>query len=151
MGGHDLADQFPRQKVLDTVHDEALAADHPAPAHVENLHRCLEVVARQAEHVDILVAGPDHLLALGHLADASEPVTPAGRRLVLETGRGRLHLGDQAGLDLVRVSAEDPAQVGDDSVVVLPPDLSDTGPCALLDVVEQARPSETTVCLQLVV
>ena len=58
-----MLDQLAGGEVLDLVDDEALAPDHPARAHVEDLHRRLELVVGEADHVEVLVAVGHHLLA----------------------------------------------------------------------------------------
>jgi hypothetical protein len=50
-------------EVLHLVEDEALAAHHPALAHVEHLHGGLELVVGHADHVEVLAAVGHHLLA----------------------------------------------------------------------------------------
>ena len=75
--------------VLDLVDDEALAPDDPALADVEHLHRRLELVVGDADHVDVLVALGDHLLLLDRPLHRRQPVAQAGRPLVLQlVGRG---------------------------------------------------------------
>ena len=58
----DAVDQPARRELLDLVEHEALAPDHPALAHEEHLHRRLEIVVGDADHVDVLVLVGDHLL-----------------------------------------------------------------------------------------
>ena len=57
--------------------DEALAPDHPAPAHEEHLDRGLELVVGDADHVDVLVAVGHHLL-LARWPCAPRRAGPAG-------------------------------------------------------------------------
>ena len=129
----------PGCQLLDLVEDEPLAADDPALAHVEHLHRGLEFVLGDADHVEVLAALGDHLLLLDRLAHRQQPVAQAGGSLELEVGRRRLHVGLEPVDDLVGVAVEELAQVGDELAVRHLLDLADARAGALLDVEEQAR------------
>ena len=85
MPGHERG----RIDVFDLVDDQALAADDPAPAHVEHLDARFERVLFDAEEVEVLLAARDHLLALDRLAHARELVADARRELELELRRRR--------------------------------------------------------------
>ena len=77
----------PGLSVLDLVDDEALAADDPTLAHVEDLHCRFEVVVGEADHVDVFASLGDHLLLLDRPVHRSQPVADARRPLVLQRVR----------------------------------------------------------------
>ena len=89
----DAVDQQSRGELLDLVEHEPLAAHHPALAHVEHLHRRLELVLGDADHVEVLVLVGDHLLLRDRLAHRIEAVAEPGGPLELELGRRSAHLG----------------------------------------------------------
>ena len=107
-------DQPGRGQVLDLVEHEALAADHPALAHVEHLDRRLELVVGDADHVEVLVAVGHHLLALDGLAHRRQPVAQARRPLELEVVGGLAHVGVELLHDGVGVAVEELAQLVDE-------------------------------------
>ena len=106
-----LAHELAGRHVLHLVEDEALAAHHPAPAHVEDLHRRLQLVAGDADDVEVLGLLGDHRLLLDGLADAGQPVAQAGRPLELQ-GVGRLpHLPLEPADDGLGVAVEEVDQL----------------------------------------
>ena len=112
------AHQLLAREVLDLVDDEPLAADHPAAAHEEHLHRGLELVVDEADHVEVLRPLGHHLLLLDGLAHSRQAVAEPGRLLELER-RGRL---GHAGLELldhrVGVAVEEVEELLHEHVVV---------------------------------
>ena len=149
VGRQDLGHQPPPVQVLRPVHHEALAPHHPSPSYVEHLGRRLQLVARQADDIEVLMAGGHHLLLLQHPQHAGEPVAQAGRRLELEGLGGVSHLLPESGDHLVGVAVQEPQQIAHDSGVVLGCDLPDARATALLDVEEEARPAHALVLAEL--
>ena len=104
----------PAADVLDLVDHEPLATDDPTLADVEDLHRGLELVVGDADHVDVLVALGDHLLLLDRpMHRSSRSRTRAARSYSSVVG-GRLHLGVEPLDDLVGVALEEVAQLVDE-------------------------------------
>ena len=139
----------PGRELLDLVEHEALASDHAALAHVEHLHRRLEIVVGDADHVDVLVLVGDHLLLGDRLLHGDQTVAQARRTLELELGGGALHLRLEPMDDLVGVAGEEVAQLADELAVRHLLDLADARAGALLDVEEQARPPEPLMLVEL--
>ena len=97
-------------QVLDPIHHPAAAAEHPSPPHEEHLERGLQIVLREADHVEVLGLGEHHLLRLHRPARGGELVAELGGLLVL-LALGRLpHLGVQPRDDGLRVAAQEVAQ-----------------------------------------
>ena len=88
-----LQHELGRAQVLHLLGHEAPVPDHPAPAHVEDLHRRLQRVLGDADHVEVLGPLGHHLLGLGRLAGHDDAVAQAGGPLELEVLGGLLHLG----------------------------------------------------------
>ena len=82
-------------QVFDLVDYEALAADNSPAPHVEDLHRCLELVLSEAEAVQVLGPFGHHLLAFDGLADRCHPVPNPCCQLELEVCSGLAHLDAQ--------------------------------------------------------
>ena len=114
----DAIDQAAGAELFDLVDHEALAPDDPALAHVEDLHRGLEVVVGEADHVDVFAALGDHLLLLDRPMHGRQPVADACRPLVLHRVRRGAHLGVEPLDDLVGVAVEEVAQLVDELAVV---------------------------------
>ncbi len=144
------ADQLAGRDVLDLVEHEALPTRDPAVADEEDLHRRLELVLHEAEHVEVLRALGHHLLLLDGLLDAGEPVPETGRLLELEVVGGRPHLLAQPSDHHLGVAVEEVDQLLRVAGVLLLGDLADAGSGALLDVEQQARPAEAGVVVELV-
>ena len=96
LGAHGAVDlrqhqphELGRAQVLHLLGHEAPVPDHPAPAHVEDLHRRLERVLGDADHVEVLGPLGHHLLGLGRLARHGDAVAQAGGPLELEVLRRR--------------------------------------------------------------
>ena len=147
----DLAHHLGLRQVLGQVENEPPPADHPAPPHEEHLDRGFELVAGEPDHVDVLVAVGDHLLALDRLAHADEAVAHPGRPLVLEMVGRIAHLGLEPPHDLVGVAVEKVEELLDQPVVGVLVDGVDAGTGALLDVKQQAGPTQPVVAVELVV
>ena len=145
----DLAHQLGCRQVLHPVDHEPLPAEHLPPPHVEHLDRRLQVVAGYPEHVDLLVSGGDHLLALDHPAHARQAVPVAAGSLELEGIGGGSHLGPQLDHHFVRVALQEPQQVPDEVGVGVGRDLADTWAGALLDVEQQAGSAHPLVGAEL--
>ena len=145
----DAADELVRADVLHLVEHEALAADHPAPAHVEHLDGCLELVVGQPDHVEVLVAVGDHLLSLDRLADVGQPVAAPGGPLELQLVGRIPHRGLEPFDHRVGVALEELDELADQLVVALLVDLADARTGALLDVEQEARSAELLVALEL--
>ncbi len=146
-----VADQLARGQVLDLVDDEALAPRDPAPADEEDLDGGLQLVLGQPDHVEVLVALSDHLLALDGLAHALQLVAQASGPFELELRGRRPHLGVEPLDDGVGLAVEEGQQLLGQLLVGLAVDLADAGSRALLDVEEQAGPALALVVLELVV
>ena len=126
------------------------AADHPAPAHVEDLHRRLELVLGQPDHVEVLRPVGDHLLAsrppcaprrAGRAAAPPARTRASSDAACISASRPRQH-----GLG---VAGEEAHEVGHVAVVRLVVDGADARPRAALDVEEQAGPAEPLVPAEL--
>ena len=136
-------------ELLDLVEDEALPADDPPPSHVEDLDGRLQVVLRDADDVEVLVAVGHHLLLGDGLLHRRQPVPHAGRPLVLLLVGGGPHLTVEAPDDGVGVPVEEVDELLDQRVVLGVVDLADARSRALLDVEEEARPAEPVVLVVL--
>ena len=143
--GHDLRHELGPREVLHLLGHEAPVADHPAPAHEEDLHRRLQRVLGQADDVEVLGPVRDHLLGLGGLVDGDDAVAQAGGPLELQLLAGGQHLGLQPGQHRLGVAREEPHEVVDVAVVGLVVDRADARARAAVDVVEQAGPAQALV------
>ena len=145
----DAVDQLARRQLLDLVEDEPLAADNPPPAHVEHLHRRLQFVFGDADHIEVLTAIGHHLLLLDRLAYREQPVAKARSPLEFQVRRSLAHIGFEPVDDLVGVAVEEADQVVDQLLVCRRLDLADTRTGALLDVEQQTGAPETFVLREL--
>ncbi len=148
LGDHLRHELGPRE-VLHLLGHEAPVAHHPAPAHEEDLHRRLQRVLGQADHVEVLGPVRDHLLGLGRLVDGDDAVAQPGRPLELQLLAGGQHLGLQPGQHRLGVAREEPHEVVDVAVVRLVVDGADARARAAVDVVEQAGAAEALVAREL--
>ena len=105
------------RQIFDLVDDETLAPDHAALAHEEDLHRGLELVVGDADHVDVLVAVAHDLLFLDGPAHTGQPVAQAGRLFELHAVRRGEHLLLETLDDLVGVAVEERQQLVDQHLV----------------------------------
>ena len=137
--GHDQAHELGRAEVLHLLGHEAAVADHPAPADVEDLHRGLERVVGDTDHVEVLGPLGDHLLGLGRLLRHGDAVAQAGRPLELQVLGRCQHLGLQPGQHRLGVTGEEPHQVLDVAVVGGVVDRADARARAALDVDRAGR------------
>ena len=144
-------DELRAVECLHLVHDEPSLAHHPPLAHEEQLDGRFQLVVADADHVEVLVAGPGELLFLDGTPDAGEPIPQPGRQLELKFGRRIGHALFEIVDDRVGIAFEKTHQLPDEPVILVSPDLAHARPCALLDVVQQARPAEPLVGGQLVV
>ena len=144
-------DELRSVECLHLVHDEPSLAHHPPLAHEEQLDGRFQLVVADADYVEVLVAGPSELLFLDGTPDAGEPIPQPGRQLELELGRRIGHALGEIVDDRVGIAFEEAHQFSDEPVIFVAPDLSHARPCALLDVVQQARPANPLVGGQLVV
>ena len=128
-----------------------MTAYHPAFAHGEHLHRSLQIIFCDTDHVDVFVAGADDLLFLDGLAHRRQTVPQAGRPLELQlAGRGA-HLCFQAVHHRVGVSLEELQQLLHQTAVADRVDLSHAGSGAFLDMEEQAGLAQLGVTRELAV
>ena len=112
------------------------------PADVEDLHRHLERVLGQRDHVGVGAVAEDDRLLLQRLPHRAEVVAePGGLLVVLRLGGG-VHLLLDPLHERRRLAAHEVAEVVDDPAVVLGADRADAGRRALVDVAEQARPPD---------
>ena len=72
--------------------DPAALATDPAAAHVEELHRHLELVLGEGEHVGVGGVGQHDGRLLEHPLERADVVAQPGGPLEVELGGGRLHL-----------------------------------------------------------
>ena len=79
----------------------------------------------------------------------SESIAKARRALVLQLLGGGAHLGIEPLDDLVGVAVEEVTQLGDQLSVLGLGDLANAWATALLDVEEQARPTQSLVLVEL--
>ena len=143
----------PGRDVLDLVEDEALATDHPAPADVEHLHRGLELVVGDADHVDVLGAcRPPSAAWRWPCAPLSSRSRSRAARSNSSSSAAIAHLGLEPLDDGVGVAVEEvdaaPAPARRSRSLV---DLAHARARALLDVEQQARPAQLLVAAELVV
>jgi hypothetical protein len=140
--GEELPDQLAGGEVLDLVDDVPPLPADPAAAHVEDLHRCLELVLGDPDDVGVGGVGEHDRLLLQRPLERADVVAQPGRPLVLLGRRRGGHLLLQP-LDVARGAAgHEVAEVVDDLPVLLGGDLVDAGRGALVDVAEQAgRPT----------
>ena len=134
----EVLDQLGGAALLDAVgHPAALAAD-PAAADVEDLHRHLERVLGERDHVGAGAVAEDDGLLLERLLERAEVVAEPGGLLEVQRLGGGVHLGPDALDERVGVAADEVAEVVDDRAVVLGADVADARGGALVDVAEQA-------------
>ena len=138
----EVLDQLGRAALLDAIGDPAALAADPAAAHVEDLHRDLERVLGQGDHVGAGAVAEDDGLLLQRLLERAEVVAQPGGLLEVERLGGGVHLGPDALDEGVGVAADEVAEVVDDRAVVLGADVADAGRGALVDVAEQAGPAD---------
>ena len=122
-------------------HPAALAA-HPAAAHVEELHRDLELVLGQGEDVGVGGVGQHHGRLLEHPLERPDVVAQPGGPLEVELGGGALHLLGQAGHEPAGLTGHEVAEVLGDLAVARGVDPADARGAALVDVAEQAGPAD---------
>ena len=125
--------------VLLVDHPTALATDAPAP-HVEDLHRGLQLVVRDAEEIGVHRLVEHHGGLLQHLLQRAQVVAQAGGVLEVQVRRGLLHATPQVAQQTRRVAGHEAAEVVHDLPVLLGGDRADAGRRALVDVPQQARP-----------
>ena len=133
LGGLDLVD-----------HPAALAAD-PAAAHVEDLHRGLQLVLGEGDDVGVRAVAEHHGLALHRPAQRAEVVAQPGGPLELQLLGGGLHAPFQLAHQPVGAAGEELAEVVDDVAVLVRGDPADARRGALVDVAEQAGPPDLAV------
>ena len=85
----ELPDQLAGGEVLDLVDDVAALAADPAAAHVEDLHRRLELVLGDGDDVGVGAVGQHDGLLLHRPGQRADVVAQPGRPLVLLRLRGR--------------------------------------------------------------
>ena len=145
----DAIDQPAGAQLLDLVDHEALAADDPALAHVEDLHGRFQVIIGQADHIDVFAALGHHLLLLDGPVHRCQAIAHPRRPLVLHRVRRRAHLGVESLDDVVGVAFEEVAELCHELAVVDLIDLADAWTTALLDVEQQTRPAEPLMLVEL--
>ena len=128
--------------LVDPVGDPAALAADPAAADVEDLHRHLERVLGERDHVGVGAVAEHHRLLLQRPVQRAEVVAEPGGLLEVQRLGGGVHLlldplDERRGL-----AAHEVAEVVDDRAVLLGADLADAGRRALVDVAEQARPAD---------
>ena len=72
--GDDQRHELGPREVLHLLGHEAAVTDDATPPHAEDLHRRLQRVLGQADHVEVLGAVGDHLLGLGRLVHRGDAV-----------------------------------------------------------------------------
>jgi len=145
----DAIDETTRRELLHLVEHEPLAPDHPALAHEEHLHGRFQLVVGDTDHVDVFAALGNHLLLLDGLAHCQQPVAQACRPLVLQLLGRTGHLGLEPLDDLVGVAIEEVAQLLHQLAVRHLLDLAHARATALLDVEQQARPTQPVMLVEL--
>jgi hypothetical protein len=133
------------------MNSEAAVPDHPAPAHVEDLHRRLERVLGDADHVEVLRPLGHQVLGLRRLAGHGDPVAQAGGPLEFEVVGRFLHGEFQPLEDRLGVPGEEAHEVFDIAVVRDVVDGPDAWPRTALNVIEEARPTQALMADELVV
>ncbi len=146
---HDQRHELGSREVLHLLGHEATVAHDAAAPHPEDLHRGLQRVLGQADDVEVLGAVGHHLLGLGRLVHRGDAVAQACGAFELQLLGRRQHLGLQARQHRLGVAREEPHEVDHVAVVGLVVDRADTGSRAAVDVVEQARPAQALVALEL--
>ncbi len=117
--------QAARRERFDLVDDEPLAADDPPPTDVEHLHRGLELVLGQPDHVEVLGRGARPPSAGARWPAAPWPGGRAGRLLELQLGGRAPHLGVEALDDRLGVAVQEVGQLVDELAVADLVDLAD--------------------------
>ena len=133
---HDLGEGL----VVLLGHPAALAA-HPPAAHVEHLHRHLELVLLESEDVGVRAVTQHDGRLLERLAERDEVVAQPGRLLELHGVGCGLHLALEPLDEPGRVAGHEVAEVLGDLPVLLGGDPPDAGCGALVDVAQQTRPA----------
>ena len=144
----DAVDQAAGREVLDLVEDEPLAADDPALADVEHLHRRLQLVLGEADDVEVLGRSATicwRSIARRTVARRSRTRAPSRTPAPSPPRASRVEALD----DRLGVAVEEVAQLVDQLAVRHLVDLADARTRALLDVVQQARPAEALVLAEL--
>ena len=122
----------------------ALTADPPA-AHIEDLHRDLERVLRQRDHVRVGAVAEHYRVLRQRLVQRAEVVADLRGPLVLQLGRRGLHLLLQPAHVRRGLAGQEGGEVVDDLAVLVLTDLAGAGRGALADVAEQAGPADLAV------
>ena len=106
--------------------DPAALTAHPAAADMEHLHRRLEFVVGERDHVGVGTVAEHHGLFLHRPLQRAQVVTKARRPLEIELfGRG-VHLLFQFAREPVGFARQEVAEVRDDLAVLLGTDPTDT-------------------------
>ena len=144
----EVLDQLGRAALLDPIgHPAALAAD-PAAAHVEDLHRDLERVLGEGDHVDVGAVAEHHRLLLERALHRAEVVAQPGRLLEVLAVGGGVHLPLDPPDERPGLAGHEVTEVVDDLAVVVGGDVADARRRALVDVAEQARPPDLAGALE---
>ncbi len=105
---------------------------------MEHLHRGLQLVLRQGEHVRVRGVREHDRVALQGALQGTEVVAQPGRPLEVELGGGGAHLRLQTSGEALGVAGEEVGDVVDELPVLLGAHPPDAGRRALADVAEQA-------------
>ena len=134
----ELADQPAGVEVLHPVGDPAALAADAAGPDVEDLHRDLERVLGERDHVGVGAVTEDDGLLLQRLVERAEVVAQPGGLLVVLGRRRGVHLPLDALDERVGATAHEVGEVLGDPAVLVGVDPAHARGGALVDVAEQA-------------
>ena len=152
LGVVHLDDEPPQQLaelcVVHAIGHPAALAAHASTAHVEDLHRDLERILRDRDHVGIGPVRQHDGVLLHRPLEGTDVVAQPGRVLVLLGVGGLPHLALEPLHVLTGLPADERAEVVDDLAMLLGSHPPDTRRRALADVAEQARPADLGAALE---
>ena len=149
--GEELLDELRLRGIAGVaglLDDPAALSAHPAAAHVEHLHRGLEVVVGERDHVGVGAVAEHHGLFLERSFERAEVVAqPSGPLEVEFTGR-RGHPLFEFTREPVGLAGQEVAEVEHDPPMLLGADPPDARRRAFVDVAEQAWTLDLAVPLE---
>ena len=136
---NELLDDRRLVLVLAALHCEVVAPDQFAAPRAEQLYPRLALVVGERDHVRVLVAVGDDLLALRHGCDGAQLVTQNRGALELHSLRRALHARPQFALHALRIALHKPQHLMNHLAVAVGVRLSRAGGDAAMDVELEAR------------
>ena len=135
-----MADHLAVVVGVETFDDPAALAADPAAAHMEYLHRHLQVVGVDGDDVGVGAVTEHDGLLLHRPAQGVDVVAQPGRPLEIEILGSRGHIPFELMDQLVGAAGQEVAEVTDDASVLVGRDTVDARCRTFIDVAEKARP-----------